>query len=42
MGLAYSDITFTPNNEWGGCHDATRVFEMLNLEGAQAGKIRLC
>jgi DNA-3-methyladenine glycosylase I len=30
--LAYHD------NEWGvPCHDETRLFEMLNLEGAQAG-----
>src|SRR4051812_20381041 len=26
------------DDEWGGpCHDETRLFEMLNLEGAQAG-----
>jgi hypothetical protein len=30
--LAYHD------NEWGvPCHDETTLFEMLNLEGAQAG-----
>src|SRR3954469_19119424 len=27
-----------PGHEWGvPCHDETRLFEMLNLEGAQAG-----